>query len=71
MSGTVYRVDRGALARELGFATASDNSMDAVSDRDFVLDFLFFAGMLMMHLSRLSEDLILYCSAEFGFLPDA
>ena len=68
LSGTVYRVDREALARELGFVTVSDNSLDAVSDRDFVLDFLFFASMLMMHLSRLSEDLILYCSAEFGFL---
>ena len=68
ISGTVYKIDRGALARELGFDAASDNSMDAVSDRDFVLDFLFCAGMLMIHLSRLSEDLILYCSAEFGFL---
>jgi argininosuccinate lyase len=68
ISGTIYKIDREALARELGFDTASDNSMDAVSDRDFVLDFLFFASMLMTHLSRLSEDLILYSSAEFGFL---
>jgi argininosuccinate lyase len=68
ISGTIYKIDREALARELGFDAASDNSMDAVSDRDFVLDFLFFASMLMAHLSRLSEDLILYSSAEFGFL---
>jgi argininosuccinate lyase / amino-acid N-acetyltransferase len=68
ISGTIYKIDREALARELGFDSVSDNSMDAVSDRDFVLDFLFFASMLMTHLSRLSEDLILYSSAEFGFL---
>jgi argininosuccinate lyase len=68
ISGTIYSIDREALARELGFDTASDNSMDGVSDRDFVLDFLFFASMLMTHLSRLSEDLILYISSEFGFL---
>jgi argininosuccinate lyase/amino-acid N-acetyltransferase len=68
LSGTVYRVKRDILAHELGFAAASENSLDAVSDRDFVLDFLYFASVLMMHLSRLSEDLILYSSAEFGFV---
>ncbi len=68
LSGTVYKVDRRRLARELGFREASQNSMDAVCDRDFVLDFLYFAGVLMMHLSRFSEDLILYSSAEFGFV---
>ena len=73
LSGTIYMVNREILARELGFAAASDNSMDAVADRDFVLDFLFFSSTLMVHLSRLSEDLILYNSAEFGFLqiPDS
>ncbi len=68
LSGTVYPINRGALARDLGFASASPNSMDAVSDRDFVLDFLYFASVLLMHLSRLSEDLILYNSAEFSFI---
>ena len=68
LSGTVYEVDRDALARDLGFAAASDNSMDAVADRDFVLDFLSFASILLMHLSRLAEDLILYSTAEFGFV---
>ena len=68
LSGTVYPVDRDALARDLGFSSASENSMDAVADRDFVLDFLCFASTLMMHLSRIAEDLILYNSSEFSFL---
>jgi len=68
LSGTVYAVDRTALARDLGFSTPTENSMDGVSDRDFVLDFLYFASVLMMHLSRFSEDLILYNSSEFSFL---
>ncbi len=68
LSGTVYRIDRDALAKDLNFSSAAQNSMDAVADRDFVLDFLFFASALIMHLSRLSEDLILYNSAEFSFV---
>jgi len=68
LSGTVYDVDRDRLARDLGFRAASENSMDAVCDRDFVVDYLFLACVLMMHLSRLSEDLVLYSSAEFGFV---
>lgn len=68
LSGTVYPIDRDALAQDLEFSSASENSMDAVADRDFVLDFLFFASTLLMHLSRLAEDLILYNSAEFSFV---
>jgi len=68
LSGTVYRIDRKALALDLGFSSVSQNSMDAVSDRDFVLDFHFFAVTLLTHLSRLSEDLILYNSEEFSFV---
>ncbi len=68
LSGTIYDVDRGALARDLDFESVTHNSMDAVSDRDFVLDFLFFASTLLMHLSRFAEDLILFNSAEFGFI---
>ncbi len=68
LSGTVYSIDRNALARDLGFDSATENSMDAVSDRDFVLDFLFFAAMLLMHLSRLAEDFVMFSSDEFGFV---
>ncbi len=68
LSGTVYAIGREELARDLGFSAVSQNSMDAVSDRDFALDFLFFASTLLMHLSRLAEDLILYNSAEFSFV---
>ena len=68
LSGTVYSIDRDTLARDLGFSAASQNSMDAVADRDFVLDFLFFASVLMMHLSRISEDLIFYNTSEFSFV---
>ncbi len=68
LSGTVYKIDRDVLARDLGFDSSSENSMDAVSDRDFVLDFLYCSSTLQMHLSRLAEDLILYSSSEFGFI---
>ena len=72
LSGTVYPIDRSALAADLGFASASDNSMDAVADRDFVLDALYAAAVIMLHLSRLAEDLILFSTEEFQFisLPD-
>jgi argininosuccinate lyase len=61
------------VAAELGFDGISNNSMDAVSDRDFVLEFLFASSVLMMHLSRLSEEIILWSTREFGFidLPDS
>jgi argininosuccinate lyase len=73
LAGTTAPVDRHALARELGFARPSSNSMDAVSDRDFALEFLAASAVLAMHLSRLGEELVLWASAEFGFveLPDA
>jgi argininosuccinate lyase len=68
LSGTVYRIDRDLLARDLHFSSAAQNSMDAVADRDFVLDFLFFASTLLMHLSRLAEDFVLYNTSEFSFI---
>jgi argininosuccinate lyase len=68
LSGNTFGVDREALAAALGFAEISANSLDAVSDRDFVAEFLFWAALLQVHLSRLAEDLILYASAEFGFV---
>lgn len=72
LAGSTFDLDRGMVAKELGFESVSSNSMDAVSDRDFVLEFLFDASVLMMHLSRLSEELVLWSTKEFGFvtLPD-
>jgi argininosuccinate lyase len=73
LAGTAFPIDRAALAERLGFAAVSPNSLDAVADRDFAAEFLFAAALLGIHLSRLSEQLILFSSAEFGFvrLPDA
>ncbi|XP_070591167.1 argininosuccinate lyase [Erythrolamprus reginae] len=68
LAGNPFGLDRELLRRELDFATISINSMDAVSDRDFVVEFLYIASMIMVHLSRLSEDLILYATKEFGFI---
>jgi len=68
LAGSTFDLDREMVARELGFNRISENSMDAVSDRDFVLDFLFAASTLMMHLSRLSEELVIWSSQEFGFI---
>ncbi len=68
LSGTPFPIDREALARALGFLSVSPNSLDAVSDRDFVAEFLFIAAMIGVHMSRLAEDLILFAGAEFGFI---
>jgi len=68
LAGTAYPIDRQALAADLGFRTVIPNSWDAVSDRDFAAEFLFAAALLGIHLSRLAEDIILFSSAEFGFL---
>ena len=68
IAGSTIVLDRELIARELGFAQLSQNSLDAVGDRDFVAEFLFALAMIGMHLSRLSEDLILWSTAEFGFI---
>lgn len=68
LSGTSYPIDRDAVARELGFDAISRNSLDAVSDRDFCVEFLGASSLIMLHLSRLAEDIIIYSTAEFGFL---
>ena len=68
LAGSGFPLDRQAIADELGFGGISNNSLDAVSDRDFALDFLYAASLTMLHLSRLAEDWILYSSEEFGFL---
>ncbi|HTR63894.1 MAG TPA: argininosuccinate lyase [Candidatus Binataceae bacterium] len=72
VAATTLPIDRKMVARELGFKRVAQNSMDAVSDRDFVLDFLSAAAILAVHLSRMCEELILWTSSEFGFaiLPD-
>ena len=72
LAGCAFPVDRMSLARDLGFSRITANSLDAVGDRDFALDFLFSLATLAMHLSRLSEDMILFASPEFAFiaLPD-
>ena len=73
LAGTSYQIDRAAVARELGFDGVSNNSLDAVSDRDFCVEFVNAAALIMVHLSRLGEDVILYATSEFGFfeLSDA
>ncbi len=68
LAGTAYAVDRDALAQDLGFDAPTTNSLDGVSDRDFVLETLAACATTAVHLSRLGEDLILYGSQEFGFV---
>ncbi|HYM14853.1 MAG TPA: argininosuccinate lyase [Dehalococcoidia bacterium] len=73
LAGVPYPIDRASVAAELGFARMTANSIDAVSDRDFVVDYLAAAALAFVHISRLSEELVLWSSAEFAFirLPDA
>lgn len=68
IAGTTFPIDRFDVAEQLNFAKVYSNSMDAVSDRDYVIEFLSFASILMMHLSRLSEEFCLWSSTEFGFI---
>ncbi len=72
LAGTTLKIDRRMVARELKFRAIAHNSMDAVADRDFALDFLSAAAIVAVHLSRMSEELILWTTSEFGFaaLPD-
>jgi len=68
LAGNPFGIDRARLAADLGFAGITGNSMDSVSDRDFIVEFLFWATLAMVHLSRFAEDLIVYSSREFGFV---
>jgi argininosuccinate lyase len=68
LAGHPFSIDREALAADLGFDGVTQNSLDSVSDRDFIAEFLFWASMTMVHLSRLGEDLIIFSSREFGFV---
>ena len=73
LAGSTINLDRQQIANELGFDRVTTNSMDAISDRDYIAEFLFDMALVGTHLSRLSEDLILWCSSEFAFatLSDA
>ena len=68
LAGTTYPIDREFVKEQLGFAEITQNSIDGVSDRDFVLEFAFDLSLIMMHLSRFSEEIILWCSSEFGYM---
>jgi argininosuccinate lyase len=68
MAGNPFAVDRDFLQQELGFVSLAENSMYGVSDRDFVAEFLMWASLTSVHLSQMAEDLIIYSSAEFGFI---
>ncbi len=68
LAGLPYPIDREFLAKELGFSQISQNSLDAVSDRDFVVEYQAAASIAMMHLSRLAEEIVLWSSTEFGFI---
>ena len=72
LAGTSFPIDRARVARELGFEGLAENSLDAVSDRDFAIEFCAFAALAMVHLSRLSEEIVLWSTSRFGFvrLPD-
>jgi argininosuccinate lyase len=73
LAGTTFPIDRERVARELGFDGVCENSLDAVSDRDFAIEFCACASLVMVHLSRLCEELVLWANPRFGFvrLPDA
>ena len=68
LAGVPYPIDREFVARQLGFSKVSNNSLDAVSDRDFIIEYEAAAAIAMMHLSRLAEELVLWSSSEFGFI---
>jgi argininosuccinate lyase len=68
LAGTSYPLDREAVARELGFDGVCENSLDAVSDRDFAIEFAAFASITMVHVSRLAEEIVLWMSQNFGFI---
>jgi argininosuccinate lyase len=68
LGGNPYGVDREFLRKELGFASLAENSLWGVGDRDFIVETMMWASLTMTHMSRLAEDLILYSTAEFGFI---
>ena len=68
LAGNPFKVDRAVLATELGFQSVAENSLWGVADRDFIAEFLMWASLTMTHMSKMAEDLIIYSTAEFGFI---
>lgn len=68
LAGNPFLVDREFLAKELGFQSIAENSLWGVADRDFIAEYMMWASMVMTHMSKLAEDLIIYSTAEFGFI---
>lgn len=68
LAGNPFVVDREFLASELGFSSIAENSLWGVGDRDFITEFMMWASLAMAHISRMSEDFIIYSTAEFGFI---
>lgn len=68
LAGNPFCVDREYLAKELGFQSVAENSLYGVGDRDFIIEFLMWSSLMMTHMSRMAEDLIIYSTAEFGFV---
>jgi argininosuccinate lyase len=68
LAGNPYSLDRELLCSELGFMSIGENSMHAVADRDFIVEWMQWASLCMVHMSRMAEDLIIYSTAEFGFV---
>lgn len=68
LAGNPFNVDREFLAKELGFQSVAENSLWGVADRDFVAEFLTWSSLTMTHMSKMAEDLIVYSTAEFGFI---
>jgi len=68
LAGNPFKVDREFLAKELGFQSVAENSLWGVADRDFIAEFLIWSSLTMTHMSKLAEDLIIYSTAEFGFI---
>jgi argininosuccinate lyase len=68
LAGNPFAVDREFLAKELGFLSIAENSLWGVGDRDFIVEFLMWSSLAMTHVSRMAEDLVVYSTAEFGFV---
>jgi argininosuccinate lyase len=68
LAGNPFVVDREFLAKELGFLSIAENSLWGVGDRDFITEFMMWASLSMAHISRMAEDLVIYSTAEFGFV---
>ena len=68
LAGNPFPVDRDFLAKELGFQSVAENSLWGVGDRDFIAEFMMWASLVMTHISKMAEDLVIYSTAEFGFI---